>query len=298
VRIIRISAAFLAAAACANATLPVREATPEVLGIPAAAFVTPELARKAAVLETCIENPEPSFAVTTVLYPDLVEVWDARYAPLFFYEVTVVAGQNVAFDFDRLAGFVEVEEGPSNAEAAGAAGTWALTTDGKKALDGLLSRAGGPVVAIVLVPANTAYPMLVVPSAGFALWRPALAAAAAEIIPTAEFGPPGAVVGGPGQYLLFESKSGNVAFETFNYGRATTERRPYFTDVGALEGSIKTAAAAAPEGEDDTRWSEAVRSLWPWLEKIIPDGKTVTVDAADVKRKYNEFMQTQMGARD
>lgn len=61
------------AALAAYAGVPVDGVTAEALGINAEAFISPELARKAAVLEACIENPEPSFAVTTVLYPDVVE---------------------------------------------------------------------------------------------------------------------------------------------------------------------------------------------------------------------------------
>jgi hypothetical protein len=285
---------MLAVATCANAAFPAHDVTAEALGIPPAAFVPPALARKAAVLEACIENPEPSLAVTTILYADVVEARDADNAPLYFYEVIVVAGRDGAPDFGRLAGLVEIPAGGDD-EKPTAAGTWTLTEEGKKARDGLFSRSGGPIVAMMLVPATTAYPMLVVPSAGFALWRPALAAAAAGITPSAAFGPPRAVVGGTGQYLLFESERDAVAFELFDYGSVAAENRPYFTGTGALESYLQAAVPEARGDDEDARWSAAVRSLWPWLDETIPDGETVTVDAAQIEHKYNEYMQKLMG---
>jgi hypothetical protein len=292
-----VATTILAAAACANAAVSASDATPEELGIPRAAFVAPELARKAAVLEACIENPEPSLAVTAALYPDIVEAWDAADAPLYFYEVIVVGADDERPDYGRLTGLLRLEAGTNGEAAPGATGTWALTAEGENAARGFSRREGGPVYAMMLVPASTAYPMLVVPSAGFALWRPALTAAAAEIIRGAEFGAPRAVVAGTGQYLLFESNTGTVAFEIFDYKRVAAERRPYFTGAGALEAYVEAQTAPAPGGDEDERWTEAMRSLWPWLDENIPDGATVTVDAAEIEHKYNKFMQAQMDAR-
>jgi hypothetical protein len=291
-----VATAILAAAACARAALSAHDATAEELGIPPAAFVAPELARKAAVLEACIENPEPSLAVTAALYPDVVEAWDTtNYGLLYFYEVIVVGADDEAPDYGRLTGLLRLEAGTNGEAAPGATGTWALTAEGESAARGFSRREGGAVLAMMLVPATTAYPMLVVPSAGFALWRPALAAAAAEMMPAAAFGPPRAVVAGTGQYLLFESNTGTVAFEIFDYKRVAAERRPYFTGAGTLENYVKAVSPEAP-GEENERWSAAVRSLWPWLDENIPDGATVTVDAAEIENKYNKFMQAQMEA--
>ena len=224
---------------------------------------------------------------------------------MFFYEVIVAAGKNPSLDFNRLAGLFNVEDNEVETGAAGSApgvagyaGTWTLTKEGRKTIDEHLSQAGVDVIAAVLVPATKDYPMLVVPSGGFGLHRPAAATAARKLAPEAEFGPPRPVVAGRGQYLLFENEGRFVACEIFDYSRDAAENKPYFTDAASLDNYVKAGPAESPADESDRRWSKAMRSLWPWLEEIIPAGKAVTVDAADIEDKYNEFMQAKMGARD